>query len=72
MHKSVEVNIFPDGRMDVPNASDYVGYSQKTMAMMRCHGTGPKFVKLGRIFYFKDDLDDWIVKNKRSSTAKGA
>jgi hypothetical protein len=72
MYKSVEVNIFPDGRMDVPNASDYVGYSQKTMAMMRCQGTGPQFVKLGRIFYFKEDLDDWIVKNKRSSTANGA
>jgi hypothetical protein len=73
MQKSVEVVIFPDGRMDVPNASDYLGLSQKTLAMMRCQGTGPEYIKRGRIFYFKADLDDWIMQEgKRSSTAKGA
>ena len=73
MEKSVEVVIFPDGRMDVPNAADYLGFSQKTLAMKRCDGTGPKFIKRGRIFYFKEDLDEWILKGgKRSSTAKGA
>mgnify|MGYP003976396059 CR=1 FL=1 len=73
MHKSIEVVIFPDGRLDVPNASDYLGLSQKTLAMMRCQGTGPEFIKRGRIFYFKEDLDQWILKNgKHTSTAKGA
>jgi hypothetical protein len=73
MNKSIEVLVFPDGRMDVPNASDYLGLAQKTLAMMRCQGTGPKFIKRGRIFYFKDDLDEWILKEgKLSSTAKGA
>ena len=73
MHKSVEVSIFPDGRMNVPNASEYLGLSQKTLAMMRCQGKGPQFIKRGRIFYFKEDLDDWILRDgKRSSTANGA
>ncbi len=73
MQKVIEIEIFPDGRMDVANASDYLGLSQKTLAMMRCQGTGPKYIKRGRIFYFKEDLDAWIMEEgKRSSTAKGA
>jgi len=73
MQKIIEVEVFPDGRMDVANAADYLGFSQKTLAMMRCQGTGPKFIKRGRVFYFKEDLDDWILSDgKRTSTAKGA
>ena len=29
MAKSIEVIVFPDGRMDVPNTADYLGLSQK-------------------------------------------
>jgi hypothetical protein len=73
MSNSVNVTIFPDGRMDVPNAANYLGLREKTLAMMRCQGTGPKFIKRGRIFYFKNDLDEWILRGgKRISTAKGA
>ena len=73
MSKNVEVVIFPDGRMDTVNASEYLGLSQKTLAMMRCQGTGPKFIKRGRIFYFKEDLDAWInQEGKRFSTAQKA
>ena len=73
MNKSVEVHILPDGRMDTTNSADYVGLSLKTMAMKRSNGTGPKFIKRGRIFYFKEDLDEWLMQEgKRSSTAKGA
>jgi hypothetical protein len=69
----VEVMIFPDGRLDTQNAADYLGLSVKTLAMMRCNGTGPKFIKRGRIFYFKEDLDEWILKEgKRFSTVQGA
>jgi len=73
MNKTIEVVVFPDGRMDVPNAADYLGLKQKTLAMMRCQGTGPQFIKRGRVFYFKEDLDEWIMREgKRTSTAKGA
>ena len=73
MTESIEVSIFPDGRMDVPNTSDYLGLSQKTLAMMRCDASGPKYIKRGRIFYFKEDLDEWLLKDgKRFGTAKGA
>jgi len=39
--------------------------------MMRCNGNGPKFVKRGRIFYFREDLDSWLNAGGRfTSTAQ--
>jgi len=72
MTNSIEVVIFPDGRMDTANAAKYLGISQKTLAMMRCQGTGPQYIKRGLIFYFKEDCDAWLLEEgKRTSTAKG-
>jgi hypothetical protein len=66
-----EVTLFPDGRMDTKNASTYTGLSEKTLAMMRCNGNGPKFVKRGRIFYFREDVDTWLNAGGRcTSTAQ--
>ena len=65
------VVMFPDGRMDTKNAALYLGLSEKTLAMMRCDGTGPKFIKRGRIFYYRDDLDIWLNAGDRlTSTAQ--
>jgi hypothetical protein len=58
--QSIQIQMLPDGRMDVSNAAAYLGLKPKTLALMRCDGTGPKFIKRGRVFYFKDDLDAWI------------
>ena len=66
-----EVTLFPDGRMDTKNASTYTGLSEKTLAMMRCNGNGPKYVKRGRIFYFTADVDEWMNSQGRlTSTAQ--
>lgn len=66
-----EVFSFPDGRVNAKNAALYLGLSEKTLAMMRCQGTGPKFIKRGRIFYFLSDLDSWIQSaGKSQSTAQ--
>lgn len=71
MIDSTPVFILPDGRLDALNAANYIGLSVKTMAMMRTKGTGPKFIKRGRIFYFRDDLDEWVnAKGKAVSTAQ--
>lgn len=65
------IKILPDGRMDTANAALYTGLTQSTLAVFRCEGTGPKFIKRGRIFYYKDDLDEWINKDgKFSSTSQ--
>jgi hypothetical protein len=70
--KTKEVVFFPDGRMDTCNAATYTGLAEKTLAMLRCNGKGPKFIKRGRIFYFQSDIDDWMNANGRmTSTAQG-
>lgn len=69
--ESIPVMMFPDGRMDGKNAACYLGLKEKTLAMMRGNGTGPKFIKRGRIFYFKEDLDNWInAAGRMVSTAQ--
>ncbi len=67
--QSADVFVLPDGRMDRKNAARYLGLSVKTLAMHACRGTGPRFVKLGRVFYFKEDLDGWVGCGARSSSA---
>ena len=66
----VKVVVLPDGRMDARNAAEYLGFSEKTLAQYRSRGTGPRFVKRGRIFYFKEDLDAWINTAQVRSTAQ--
>ena len=59
--QSVDVRMFPDGRMDRPNAALYTGFAIKTLAMHASTGTGPKFQKIGgRVFYRREDLDAWL------------
>jgi hypothetical protein len=68
----VSVNILPDGRLDTRNAAKYLGLSPKTLAMMRCQGDGPSFIKRGRIFYYKADLDRWIGQAPRATSTAQA
>ena len=69
--ETVSVKMYPDGRLDTRNAALYLGLEEKTLAMKRSEGTGPSFIKRGRIFYFKDDLDAWINECTRAkSTAQ--
>ena len=69
--KQVQVFAYPDGRMDTCNASKYTGLSEKTLAMGRCNGDGPKFIKRGRVFYFQSDLDEWLnASGRMTSTAQ--
>ena len=71
--QSIEVMMYPDGRLDTTNAALYLGLKEKTLAMMRGYGTGPKFIKRGRIFYFKEDLDAWLNQQGRfTSTAQAS
>ena len=66
-----KVIILPDGRLNTRNAAAYLGLSEKTLAMFRTEGTGPQFIKKGRVFYFREDLDGWLNESGRvSSTAQ--
>jgi hypothetical protein len=71
----VSVTILPDGRMDRKNAAKYLGMSEKTLAMHACRGTGPRFIKRGRAFYFQVELDRWVREGdlpEQVGTAKRA
>lgn len=61
----VKVVVYPDGRLDTQNAAQFLGLSPKTLAIMRSEGTGPRFIKRGRVFYFLDDLQSWIAEQPR-------
>lgn len=65
-----EPTTLPDGRMVAKSAAAYLGLSEKTLAIKRCQGTGPPFVKRGRIFYFRADLDEWLNGGRARSTAE--
>lgn len=66
------VRMLPDGRMDAKNAALYSGLATRTLAQKRWDGTGPKFIKPGRVFYFKDDIDAWLMANGKSSSTTQA
>jgi helix-turn-helix protein len=68
--ETIQIQQYPDGRLDTRNAAVYLGLKTKTLAMLRTAGEGPKFVKRGRIFYYKDDLDQWLREGRVSSTAQ--
>lgn len=66
----IEIRIKPDGRMRASSAAAYIDASVKTLAVWRCKGIGPKFIKRGGIWYFKADLDEWLHSGRVSSTAQ--
>ena len=69
--ETITVLTYPDGRLDAKNASLYLGLKEKTLAMMRSNGTGPKFIKRGRVFYYQEDLDHWLNANgQHTNTAQ--
>jgi hypothetical protein len=63
--ETVRVVAYPDGRLNTDNAARFLGLSTKTLAIMRSNGTGPRFMKRGRVFYFLDDLQSWVEESKR-------
>jgi Helix-turn-helix domain len=57
--------------LDPPEAARYLRMAKQTLARWRCHGLGPRFVRIGgRIFYDAADLDAFIAANKFQSTAE--
>jgi hypothetical protein len=66
--EAVHVRVLPDGRMDRANAAAYLGYAPKTLAIWLGQGKGPRYVKaLGRVFYYKDDLDAFLRGENRAA-----
>jgi hypothetical protein len=46
-------------------AAEYLGLSPGTLEVWRCHGRGPRYIKLGRrVVYTLDDLDMFIFYSR--------
>jgi Helix-turn-helix domain len=60
--EKVIVRQLPDGRLSHTDAAKYLGMAEKTLAMWRLCGKGPRSVKVGgRVFYYRRDLDAFIT-----------
>lgn len=67
----VRIRVLPDGRMDRANAAKYLGRKEKTLAMWKLQGKGPRCLRvMGRCFYFKEELDAFIRGDPRASSAQ--
>jgi len=59
--------------LTIDEVCDLTGLSRQTLAKMRCSGTGPAFMKLGRaIRYAEADLQAWLASRRRTSTWEAA
>ena len=59
-----------DIRYSTPEAANYVGAARTTLEKWRITGQGPIFIKVGRLVrYARSDLDAWLEKRRRRSTA---
>lgn len=70
MIKSNEPQTAPAPLLDPKAAAAYLGLSEWTLAEWRCIGSGPRFIKTGRLVrYAPEALQAWIEENTHSSTS---
>jgi predicted DNA-binding transcriptional regulator AlpA len=59
-------------KLRTPEAAEYLGLSQSTLAKMRLRGDGPAYLKAGRriVLYDPTDLESWLATRRRFSTSE--
>lgn len=61
------------GALSSPNAAQYLGLNNRTLANMRAQGRGPRFFRAGglksRVYYLVKDLDAWL--DERAAASNG-
>ena len=56
--------------MRTEDAARYMHHSPKTLEKWRIYGTGPEYVKLGRVvLYDCNAIEEFLNSHRRSSTA---
>jgi predicted DNA-binding transcriptional regulator AlpA len=54
-----------------PDAAQYLGLAESTLAKMRLRGDGPRYAKAGRaVIYERAELDRWLTSLRRSNTSQ--
>jgi predicted DNA-binding transcriptional regulator AlpA len=58
--------------LNVKSAADYVALSKSQLDKMRCDGSGPRFVRLGRrcVRYRVEALDAWLSSREVGNTTE--
>lgn len=57
--------------LNTAQAAKYIGRAKSTLEKWRVYGGGPVFVTQGSsVGYLVDDLDDWLDRNRGSSTSE--
>ena len=59
----------PKHYLRTKDAASYIGLAVSTLAKFRVDGSGPRYIRAGRILYDRDDLDAWLASRKRVSTS---
>jgi predicted DNA-binding transcriptional regulator AlpA len=60
----------PEQLLTSKETADRLGLAENTLARMRCQGTGPAFVKLGRAVRYRwRDVELWIAQRTKTSTS---
>lgn len=68
--RKIEPEPKPIRVMTVKQAAEYLGLAVSTLNKWRCHGGGPKFLKMGRaVRYRAEDLEEYLVIASRVSTS---
>ncbi len=61
------------GHFDVDAAARYIGVSKSFLNKARLSGSGPAFLKLGRLVVYRQaDIDAWLDSRRRHSTSEAA
>ena len=68
--KGSDVIVHPNGCLNRSNAAKYLGIATGTLSRWACEGKGPKYIKRGRVWYRKEDLDAWLADGEVSSAAQ--
>lgn len=57
--------------LSTDDAAAHLGLSRSTLGKLRLRGTGPAYLKLGRVVrYLHEDLDRWLVARRITSTSQ--
>lgn len=61
--ETTSIKMLPDGRMTLSEAAKYIGIEPPTLRALKNKGKGPAYIKIGKVYYFKDDIDSWLLKD---------
>jgi predicted DNA-binding transcriptional regulator AlpA len=62
-----------DVLFDQKRAAHFLGLSVRTLERHRLAGTGPRYVRLGRLVRYRpQDIADFVERNVRTSTAENS